>query len=387
MTKREAEILERIRQNPMISQKALAEELGIVRSSIGVHLSNLVKKGYIKGKGYIVNESSYVCVIGGANIDITGFSRHKIKLSDSNSGTVQLSMGGVGRNISETLVRLGIHTKLICPIGDDIYGKQIKDSCTELSIDYRDSLFLKNQASSVYLSIMNEDSDLALGLSAMDICDELDVLFIRKKNDLIKNARFVVLETNIPEASLRSVVESNPKQKFLLDTVSGLKSLRAKNILHHLFVLKTNKLEAELLSEIKIANEADLSKAGQFFLNKGVKNVFITLGKAGAYYCNREMEEIIRPPSVKVVNTNGAGDAFSAGITYGILHNQNIQECAKLGIISSTFAVSHQNTVNPEADEQKLLQQLENYNNSSLFAPTITNENKRFLGSYVKSGL
>ena len=373
MTKREAEILERIRLNPMISQKDLAEELGIVRSSVGVHLSNLIKKGYIKGKGYIINESPYVCVIGGANIDITGFSRHKIKLTDSNLGTVQLSMGGVGRNIAETLVRLGINTKLICPIGDDIYGKQIRESCAALSIDYRDSLFLKNKASSVYLSIMDEDNDLAIGLSAMDICDEMDVLFLRKKNDIIKNARFVVLETNIPEASLKSVIESNPNQRFLLDTVSGLKSLRAKHLLNQLFILKTNKLEAELLSDVKIANEENLSKAGQVFLNKGVQNVFITLGKAGVYYCNNEKEGIIRPLVVKVINTNGAGDASSAGIIYGILNNQNIQECAKLGIISSTFAVAHQDTVNPEVDEQKLLKHLQNFNNYSL-SPSISNE-------------
>jgi len=384
MTKREAEILEKIRLNPMISQKELANELGIVRSSVGVHLSNLIKKGYIKGKGYIVNESPYVCVIGGANIDITGFSRHKIKLTDSNRGTVQLSMGGDGRNIAEILVRLGITTKLICPIGDDIYGRQIIESCSELSIDCRDSLFLKNKASSVFLSIMDEDNDLALGFSAMDICDEMDVMFIRKKNDIIKNARFVILETNIPEASLKCIVESNPNQDFLLDTVSSLKAMRAKNILHHLYVLKSNKLEAELLSGVKISNEADLSKAGQVFLNKGVKNVFITLGKAGVFYCNNTIEEIIRPPLIKVINTNGAGDAFSAGITYGILHNQHIQECAKLGIISSTFAVAHQNTVNSEVDEQKLMEQLQNYNNSSLSTP-ITNEH--FLKNYVASGL
>ena len=366
MTKREAEILEKIRQNPMISQKDLAEELGIVRSSVGVHLSNLTKKGYIKGKGYIINEAPYICVIGGANIDITGFSRHRIKLRDSNLGTMQMSMGGVGRDIAETLVRLGVTTKLICPIGDDMYGKQIQDSCAELSIDIRDSLFLKNQASSVYLTIMDEENDLALGLSAMDICDEMDSLFFRKKNDIIKNARFVVLETNISEDSLISIVQANPNQNFFLDTVSGPKSLRAKEILPNLTTLKSNKYEAELLSGIKITNENDLSKVGMAFLNRGIQNVFITLGKAGAYYCNKETAEIIRPPNVKVVNTNGAGDAFSSGVIYGQLNNYSIQECAKLGISSAAFSVGHQLSVNPEIDEQKLLKSLQNFNNSVL---------------------
>ena len=54
MTNREQEILELIRKNPMISQKELADSLGITRSSVAVHISNLLKKGYVVGKGYIV---------------------------------------------------------------------------------------------------------------------------------------------------------------------------------------------------------------------------------------------------------------------------------------------------------------------------------------------
>ncbi len=372
MTKREAEILEKIRQNPMISQKDLAEELGIVRSSVGVHLSNLIKKGYIKGKGYIVNEAPYVCVIGGASIGLTGFSRHKIKYRDSNLGSLQVSMTGVGRNIAENLVRLGINTKLICPIGDDIYGRQIRDSCADLAIDIRDSLFLKNKASAVYMAIMDEENDLALGLSAMDICEEMDILFFRKKEEVIKNARLAVLDTNISESALNSIVQSNPEQQFLLDTVSSIKSLRAKNLLPYVTALKSNKYEAELLSGIKIATEKDLEKAGRIFLNKGIKKVFITLGKMGVYCLDQRMEKIIRPLAVNVVNSNGAGDAFAAGVVYGMINNQDVEQCTKLGIISSSYAITHHLPVNPEINEQKLQQYLANHK-TLVFSDTLNN--------------
>ena len=51
MTQREAQILQWIRENPMISQQELADRAGITRSSVAVHISNLMKKGYIGGKG------------------------------------------------------------------------------------------------------------------------------------------------------------------------------------------------------------------------------------------------------------------------------------------------------------------------------------------------
>ena len=55
MTQRERQLLEWIRENPMISQQELADKAGITRSSVAVHISNLMKKGYITGKGYIIN--------------------------------------------------------------------------------------------------------------------------------------------------------------------------------------------------------------------------------------------------------------------------------------------------------------------------------------------
>ena len=65
MTQRERQILQWIEADPMISQEALAERAGITRSSVAVHISNLMKKGYITGKGYIVRTDPYVAVVGG----------------------------------------------------------------------------------------------------------------------------------------------------------------------------------------------------------------------------------------------------------------------------------------------------------------------------------
>ena len=54
MTQRERQLLEWIRENPMISQQELAEKAGITRSSAAVHISSLMKKGYIAGRGYLL---------------------------------------------------------------------------------------------------------------------------------------------------------------------------------------------------------------------------------------------------------------------------------------------------------------------------------------------
>ena len=58
MTQRERQILQLIEANPLISQQQIADKLGITRSSAAVHISNLMKKGCIAGKGYVLRSGS-----------------------------------------------------------------------------------------------------------------------------------------------------------------------------------------------------------------------------------------------------------------------------------------------------------------------------------------
>lgn len=74
MTEREQQILSWIQQNPMISQQELADLAGITRSGVAAHISNLIRKGYLRGKGYIVTPPSYVTVIGGISMDVLGIA-------------------------------------------------------------------------------------------------------------------------------------------------------------------------------------------------------------------------------------------------------------------------------------------------------------------------
>lgn len=66
ITSREREISNILRQEPLISQDELAVRLGITRSSVAVHISNLIKKGIIIGKGYVFNQQAVCTVVGSA---------------------------------------------------------------------------------------------------------------------------------------------------------------------------------------------------------------------------------------------------------------------------------------------------------------------------------
>lgn len=347
MTNREEEILELIKKNPMISQNELGEVLGITRSSAAVHITNLVKKGKILGKGYIVNDEPYVTVIGGVNMDIHGFPKDQLIPGDSNIGSVKMSLGGVGRNIGENLVRLGIETKLISVLGDDIYGLKILEDSTLIGLDMKDSLILKGENTSIYLAVLDETHDMSVAISSMDIYDRMTVNFIKEKKHVIDNSKVCVLDTNIPTNVIEYLLNNHRNTDFFLDTVSTTKAKKVKDLIGNIHTLKSNKIEIESITGIEINNDHDLKRNCEYLLEKGVKKIFITLGKNGVIYCDETVMNNFKVENINPINATGAGDAFMAALVYCYLNNIDIAESAKIATAASIVALSHENTINP----------------------------------------
>ena len=157
ITRREREILRWIEEDPMITQQELADRAGITRSSMGVHISNMMKKGYISGKGYILPTASFAAVVGGVNMDVGGTAFRPLMPADSNPGRVHISLGGVGRNIAHNMALLGLDARLVTALSDDLYAQRITASCGELGIDLSRSLRVPGASTSTYLYLANPD--------------------------------------------------------------------------------------------------------------------------------------------------------------------------------------------------------------------------------------
>lgn len=345
MTNREAQIFQWIVENPMISQEDLAAKAGIARSSAAVHISNLMKKGYILGKGYVTNGPSYCTVIGGANIDIGGVPEGELVNKDSNPGKTVLSLGGVGRNIAHNMRLLGLNVKLVTAMGDDAYARQIADSCEELGIEIQDSLRLSKESTSTYLYIADKNGEMQLALSDMRIYEHITPEYIQNKLELINRSRMVVIDTNIPARTIEYICEKSRSPVFA-DPVSGKKAEKLLPVLDKLYAVTPNRLEAEVLSGITIENDADLERAADAILQKGVKNVFITLGEQGVYCASGDEKFMLKGNKIEVVNATGAGDSFMAGLALGFIKRLGIRDMAGLGMAAASIAIESESTIN-----------------------------------------
>lgn len=291
-------------------------------------------------------QEKYVLIIGGANIDITGFSANPLVMEDSNPGSVKISSGGVGRNIAENLSKLGVHVKFLTVFGDDPYSSFLRETCTSNNIDIKDALIIPKKLSSVYLSIINNDGDMKLALCDGELLDKLNIDFLKTKSSLLANASIIMIDTNLSTEAIAYICENYNQIPIFADGVSTQKALKLLPFLNYINTVKLNYIEAEALSKVSVSDE-NYSALADYFISKGITNVYITLGSKGVYYGNPSLHITKPAPKVKVINATGAGDAFMAGLIYGHFNDANIEEIVVIGIAASILALSHENTINP----------------------------------------
>ena len=354
ITKREKEILKLINSNPMISQDQLAEKLDITRSSVGVHISNMVRKNLIKGRGYVTQSEPYVSVIGGSNMDIQGSTDKPLFLNDSNPGEISMSAGGVGRNIAENLCRISIATKMFTYVGADALGQFLIEKTQKANVDTSFVRKHRTLPTSQYLSILDDNNDMLVSISDMRIINEMSIEDIKSWGSALNQSSAIVIDTNIPTKVIKYIIDEYTHLPIFLDPVSIAKTSKIINIIGKFHTVKPNRLEAELITGIKITNKQSMLKAAQNIFNRGCKQIFITLGKEGVFYYNGIEYGHHCQQNIEVNSGNGAGDAFVAGIVYGFLKLNSIKKTAEYASAAAAIALKSKNTISDDISSRNI---------------------------------
>jgi len=120
-----------------------------------------------------------ILIIGAQNTDIFSKTNNDLIIGDSNPSKINISFGGVGRNIAVNLSRLGHDIHFLSVFGDDLFSQNARQNLKEIGINIEHSLFLKNQNNSIFLGVLNKDNNLHLGLSDMGIIEHLNNFYAK----------------------------------------------------------------------------------------------------------------------------------------------------------------------------------------------------------------
>ena len=287
-----------------------------------------------------------ICVIGGANADITATSYSHFLAGDSNPGKVLVSFGGVARNVAHNLALLGDEVRLLTVFGDDSLGKQLREHCISRRILLEGSETVLGASQSMFLSINGPEGEMVGGVADMAILDRMDPEWISGRMDIINSADAVVADTNLSAETLAMLIR-NCRPPLFLDAVSCAKAPRIGEALTMALACGCP-AGKPAIAAIK-CNSAEEGMLGIFGngLSGAIDRIYVSQGRSGLKVIENGQESHFPALECKVVNTTGGGDALLAGIVH-MGAGARLQEAARAGLMCARYAVSSANAVNEE---------------------------------------
>uniref|UniRef100_A0A3Q2UTT7 Zgc:136858 n=1 Tax=Haplochromis burtoni TaxID=8153 RepID=A0A3Q2UTT7_HAPBU len=130
-------------------------------------------------------------------------SRYLFQFGQTNPGSVCQSFGGVGRNIADSLSRLGQETLFISATGADSNSDAVLNYCKHMNTS--GVARLKEHSTATYCAVITESGELSLGLGDMDIHQQITEHYVSQFKTQLSSATLVCLDGNIPTSTINYV--------------------------------------------------------------------------------------------------------------------------------------------------------------------------------------
>jgi pseudouridine kinase len=301
-----------------------------------------------------------VIVVGAASMDIKGRPQKALVPGTSNPGSIRISVGGVGRNIAESLARLGVRTTLLSAVGDDEWGQRILECTAAGGVDVSQVLINAEHHSAAYLAILDEAGEKSISIDDMDIMESVTPKYIYAHRRWIKEADMVVMDANLSPKAVRSLISIAKKHNVPVcaDPTSAILAQRLIEHLPDLYMITPDASEAKALCEAKLTGRSEAIRAAKRLIAMGVDIAIITLAEKGLCYATSEVGGYIPAIRSEIVDRTGAGDALTAGVVFGLLNGFPIDEAVRLGVSAATLTLQCKETVCSDLSLERLYDQL-----------------------------
>ncbi len=325
LTKREEEILNYLKQEPMISQDELAARLRISRSAAAVHISNLIRKGYILGRGYIFNERSGVLVVGKAWLEVTAR-----RGEGPASGKVEVGYGGVGYHLAAALARFRAESTLLTVVGCDETGEQLTAHLLQQGVKV-DHVVRSPCHATAKEVVLEDGAGSSFRVAESDAFSSLNEELFAEKEAAFRSCRVILVDGTLPPREVGSVLARATRHNIPCSVVGApLRELWENQLLSFpsLFLVC---LEDEVRSLCGVTGEgaAALLPCCREILGAGLMALIIILGDQGIILSTREETSYFPIPPLQAPKSPLALTAAVAG---GLAANYNLRHAVRRAV-------------------------------------------------------
>lgn len=281
-----------------------------------------------------------ITVLGSLNMDLVANVRVMPRIGETLIGNAYKQVpGGKGANQADAIAKLGGKVQIIGMVGDDSFGRDLKESLNRDGVDVRYIKTDRNTPTGIAMIMVNDEGDNSIvvvpganfKLTPKDIDDSLKA---------IEEGEIVVAQLETPIDTVRYTLKK-AKELGKYTILNPAPAARLDDeLIGYIDLLIPNETELEVLSGKAIESELDIISAAKVLIDKGVNELIVTIGDKGSLYINGNESRIYPAYRVKPVDTTAAGDSFIGGIAVALWQGKTMEEAiqfaTKVGALTVT---------------------------------------------------
>ncbi len=277
-----------------------------------------------------MNARPKAAVIGSNMIDLVTLIDRMPKLGETvEAPHFDIGFGGKGANQAVALARLGADVLMVSKVGDDIFGLEVKRNFEENGIDSRYVDVVVGASNGVAPIFVDKDANNSI-LIIKGANNALSPEDVDRAAEDIKKCNLIILQLEVPLKTVYHAIEFGVKYKIpvILNPAPGAE-LDFEYVRQADFLVP-NETELEIISKMPVGTMDEIVAAARSLVEKGARNVIVTLGAKGSLLVNGKEEVLVEPFPVKSMDSTGAGDAFIGSFAYYLLQSGNIVEAMRM---------------------------------------------------------
>jgi len=278
-----------------------------------------------------------ILVIGSLNADLVVRAPHFPQPGETISGgDLRIIPGGKGANQAVAAARQGASVAMLGRVGQDSFGPFLLESLKSDLVDIS-HVHLDGSATGTAIIVVDANGQNSIVLSAgangkVSPADVDNVSALRPSLILLQ------LEIPIPTV-LHAARCARQNGSLVILNPAPAQSLPDELISLADFVIP-NETELSLLSGIEVRDTSSAEKAARVLLDRGARNVIVTLGSKGALVISGKQVTQVAAYKVDVVDTTAAGDAFIGGFASAMLRRLEIVDAVKYATACGALAAT-----------------------------------------------
>lgn len=281
-----------------------------------------------------------VVVVGSINADlVVTLERHPQPGETLLGRTMTVMPGGKGANQAVAAAKLGAPTTMIGAVGQDSY--------TDVALSGLNGAGVNTDA------VKRVRTTTGVAIVAVDDVGENTIVVIPGANgevtpdlvsssaQLIADAGVLVLQGEIPAEAITAAVASTlpASDTRVLINLAPVIELDRETLLRADPLVVNEHEGALVLAQFGVAASSDHAGTARALLECGFQSVVMTLGGAGALLVTASGMLEVPAPSVPVVDTTGAGDAFVGALAARLVAGDSLPEAVQIAVRVGAFAV------------------------------------------------